>query len=145
MQKQREWKILKDLKLTYPTCDKGVELLCQSTIFIGDTRYRDVILKLSKTHYRLTKTFLYEVSNHLVQVNDKNWRKRFKEIYANEIKDKEDKKDKKDGKKDKKKDNIQHLIKKEHQTKKEKEKEEEEDSSSSVVEEGDDEEEDFIL
>lgn len=149
MQKQREWKILKDFKLTFPNCDKGIELLCQSTIFIEKTRYRDVILKLSKTHYRLTKTFLYEVTNNLVKVNDKNWRIRFRDIYNKEFKD--DKKDDKKGSEKKKKDNIQHLIKKEHQTKKLDKKEEElefdndtvelaDSSSSSVVEEdGDDE------
>lgn len=141
MQKQQEWKLLKEFKLTFPNCDKGIDLLCQSTIFVNGTRYRDIILALSKTHYKLTKTFLTEVTRNQVKVNDKNWRIRFGRLYSslNDAKPKEKKKA----------ENIAHLIKKEN-TGKNKDKEEEvefdndhipepDESSSSVVEDGEEE------
>jgi len=141
MQKQREWKILKDLKLSYPNCEKGIELLCQSTIFIKGTRYRDVILQLSKSHYKLTSIFLAEVTHHQVKVNDKNWRKRFSKLYSPD-------KALKTSDKQKKKDNLKHLIRKENQGNQKGEEDDTiDESSSSVVEEGSEEgsEEDEVV
>ena len=169
-QKQQEWKIKKEFDLLFPTCEKGVNLLCQSTIFVKGIRYRDIILSLSKTNknnYRLTKTFLNEVTRNQVNVNDKNWITRFSDIYSDigiEDKGLEERlaavkkrgEEKKKSAKKSEKEQIAHLIQRVTGKKPDQEQEdiEEEDdgdafalkaedlesSSSSVKEEGSDEE-----
>ena len=98
---QNEWKIRKDFELLFPNYTKGIELLCQTSLFIGTTRYRDVVLQLSKTQFKLVTTFLSEVSKNQVRVNDVNWRKRFEALYQTD----------KPVKPKSTKPNIQHLIK----------------------------------
>jgi len=82
MSQQKEWKIRKDLELVFPNCDKGLELLCQSTVFIKGIRYREVLLKLSTTNHTLIKTFLQEVSKNQVKINDKTWKSRFENLIS---------------------------------------------------------------
>jgi len=90
MQKQQEWKIRKQLILTFPNCERAVDMLCQSTTFINGTRYRDAILTLSKTNHKLTKIFMTELTNHHVKINDKNWKIRFERLQSPTDEAKED-------------------------------------------------------
>jgi len=77
---QSEWKIRKDFNLMFSGKEKAIEDLCQMSVSINGKRYRDVLLDLSKEHYKLVEIFLTEVSKKLIKVNDRNWLERFKEL-----------------------------------------------------------------
>lgn len=77
---QSEWKIRKDFNLMFSGKEKAIEDLCQMSVSINGKRYRDVLLDLSKEHYKLVEIFLTEVSKNLIKVNDRNWLERFKEL-----------------------------------------------------------------
>lgn len=152
-EKQKEWKIRKDLELTYPNCEKGIELLCQTTLSINGVRYRDIILQLSKSNHNLAKTFLDEVTAHRVNAYDKNWKKRFQDIYLNSVGRPQSKKTNKRTGQNDEQERVESLIKKvavkrnpvtsrKHSVKQEIE---EEIIEEEIIEDDTEEDDDFIL
>lgn len=82
---QTEYQTLNKFFYLFPEHKKGIELVCQTTLLVGNQLYRDYLLEIEPTHHALVENFLFEVSRGLVLSNDVNWFNRFKALKGQEL------------------------------------------------------------
>lgn len=82
---QTEYQTLNKFFYLFPEHKKGIELVCQTTLLVGNQLYRDYLLEIEPQNHALVENFLFEVTRGHVLSNDVNWFNRFKALKGQQL------------------------------------------------------------